>query len=405
MKKISKCRLCKSSNFKSVLDLGQQHLTGVFPKSPTSDITIGPLSLVWCNECNLLQLEHSFDPNEMYGDNYGYRSGLNRMMIEHLSSKVELLCKQFSVSAGDSVLDIGSNDATLLKSYKIKGLKKTGIDPTAGKFSEFYTSDIRLIDNFFTASNVGKEKFKIITAISMFYDLEDPLSFVRDISSVLAKDGVWHFEQSYMPSMLRMNSYDTICHEHIEYYSLTPVKIILEKCGLRIIDVKMNAVNGGSFAVTACHENALFPSNEPLIDWLLEQERSMGVNSLTPFVDFKKKVFQHKHDLKDLLIKLKHAGKVVHGYGASTKGNVLLQFCDITPNEIPFISEINTEKFGHFTPGTNIPIISDKESKGMNPDYYLVLPWHFKSGILKNEKEFLKHGGSLILPFPEIEII
>jgi hypothetical protein len=202
-----------------------------------------------------------------------------------------------------------------------------------------------------------------------------------------------------------MNSYDTICHEHIEYYSLTPVKIILEKCGLRIIDVKMNAVNGGSFAVTACHENALFPSNEPLIDWLLEQERSMGVNSLTPFVDFKKKVFQHKHDLKDLLIKLKHAGKVVHGYGASTKGNVLLQFCDITPNEIPFISEINTEKFGHFTPGTKIPIISDKESKGMNPDYYLVLPWHFKSGILKNEKEFLKHGGSLILPFPEIEII
>jgi len=405
MSKISTCRLCKSSNLTSVLHLGQQHLTGVFPKSPTSDITKGPLSLAWCNECNLLQLEHSFDPNEMYGVNYGYRSGLNKMMVEHLTSKVELLCKQFSVTAEDSVLDIGSNDATLLRSYKIKGLKKTGIDPTAGKFSDFYTSDITLIDDFFTASNVGNEKFKIITAISMFYDLEDPLSFVKDISSVLAKDGIWHFEQSYMPSMLRMNSYDTICHEHIEYYSLTPIKFILEKCGLRIIDVRMNSVNGGSFAVTACHVNSSYHSNHSLIEWLLEQERSMGLNTPNPFREFEKKVFQHKHDLKDLLQRLKEAGKVVHGYGASTKGNVLLQFCGITKNEIPYIAEINEEKYGSFTPGSQIPIISDEHSKELNPDYYLVLPWHFKTGILKNEEAFLKQGGSLIFPFPEIEIV
>ena len=405
MKKISNCRLCKSSNLKSVLDLGDQHLTGVFPKSKIEEVSKGPLSLGWCSDCYLLQLLHSFDPSEMYGENYGYRSGLNSMMVDHLSTKIELLCKQFGVSKGDSVLDIGSNDATLLKSYKIEDLNRVGIDPTGAKFAHYYPRDIKLIEDFFRASHMGIEKFKIITAISMFYDLEDPISFVQDIHSVLAQEGVWHFEQSYMPSMLRMNSYDTICHEHIEYYSLTPVKMILEKCGLRIIDVKMNAVNGGSFAITACHENAIFPSNEPLIDWLLEQERSMGINSLTPFVDFKKKVFQHKHDLKDLLIKLKHAGKVVHGYGASTKGNVLLQFCNITKNELPFIAEINEEKYGSFTPGSEIEIISDKQSKEMNPDYYLVLPWHFKTGILKNEKEYLKKGGSLIFPFPEIEII
>jgi len=341
----------------------------------------------------------------MYGENYGYRSGLNSMMVEHLSTKIDHLCKQFDVSKGDSVLDIGSNDATLLKSYKIKGLKRVGIDPTGAKFAHYYPHDIKLIADFFRASHLGKEKFKVITAISMFYDLEDPISFVQDIHSVLAQEGVWHFEQSYMPSMLRMNSYDTICHEHIEYYSLTPVKMILEKCGLRIIDVKMNAVNGGSFAVTACHKDALFPSNRPLIEWLLKQECSMGLNSPAPFIDFKKKVFQHKHDLKDLLTKLKQAGKVVHGYGASTKGNVLLQFCDITKNELPFIAEINEEKYGCFTPGSEIAIISDKQSKEMNPDYYLVLPWHFKSGILKNEKEYLSQGGSLIFPFPEIEII
>jgi len=405
MHKISKCRLCSSSELISVLDLGKQKLTGVFPRSIDQNISSGPLSLVWCNSCNLLQLHHSYDPNEMYGENYGYRSGLNTMMVNHLSAKTDLLTKQIGIRSGDSVLDIGSNDGTLLKSYNIDSLRKVGVDPTGSKFSHFYPNDIELIQDFFTASLLKGSKFKVITAISMFYDLENPISFVRDIADILDDNGVWHFEQSYMPSMLRMNSYDTICHEHIEYYALKPVEKILNECGMRLLDVKMNAVNGGSFAVTACHHNASFKANDSVISWLLEQERNMGLNTPKPFTDFKNRVFDHKNDLKSLLIRLKEAGKVVHGYGASTKGNVLLQFCDITTKEIPYIAEINQEKFGCFSPGSNIPIISDAESKAMKPDYYLVLPWHFKSGIVNNEKEFLAKGGSLIFPLPEIEII
>jgi hypothetical protein len=405
MKEISNCRLCKSNDLLLVLNLGEQFLTGVFPSIDSRDVSSGPLALVWCNHCNLLQLQHSYDPSELYGDNYGYRSGLNPMMVEHLHTMTDSIIQKYNVKAGDNVLDIGSNDATLLNSYRVKDLNRIGIDPTGMKFSDYYPPEIELIPDFFSADLLAGKKFKVITSISMFYDLEDPYSFVHDISKSLQLDGIWHFEQSYMPSMLRLNSYDTICHEHLEYYSLNPIKILLEKCDLKIIDVKMNAVNGGSFAVTACHKNSQFTSNCAVIEWLLDQENNMGINTPNPFRNFEKRVHEHKHDLVNLIKKLNASGKVVHGYGASTKGNVLLQFCNFDSTDIPFIAEINKDKFGKITPGSNIPIISDAESKKMKPDFYLVLPWHFKSGILKNEEQYLKEGGSLIFPFPEIEII
>jgi hypothetical protein len=205
--------------------------------------------------------------------------------------------------------------------------------------------------------------------------------------------------------MLRTNSYDTICHEHLEFYSFKVVKSILENCGLRVIEVQMNAINGGSFAVTACKSNATYASNTPIINWLLKQEEEMGLDTPKPYRDFEEKVFRHRKNLTDLINALVADGKKIIGYGASTKGNVLLQFCGFTSKQIPFIAEVNEEKFGSFTPGTNIPIISESEAKAMNPDYFLVLPWHFKDNILNREKEFISNGGKFIFPLPEIEII
>ena len=408
MEKIQHCRLCKCQDLVTVLELGNQALTGVFPSSTENSISKGPLSLIWCSECNLLQLAHRYDPDEMYGENYGYRSGLNQMMVDHLATKVNELSRQYSIQKDDAVLDIGSNDATLLKAYPEKGLRKIGIDPTGIKFKEFYTADIELIPDFFNAQNIQQIdqnlKFKIITSISMFYDLEDPLSFVSDIVKVLANNGIWHFEQSYMPSMLRLNSYDTICHEHVEYYSLKPVKLLLEKCGLKILDVKMNSVNGGSFAVTAAHKDSTYKENNAVIQWLLDQEQKMGLHTPLPFRQFEQRVYDHRDNLRKLIRRLHKDGKTIHAYGASTKGNVVLQFCKFNSTEISHVAEINKDKYGKFTPGTHIPIIPDKESRSLKPDYYLVLPWHFKSGILNKEKEYLRCGGSMIFPFPEIEI-
>jgi len=405
---ITKCRISESTNLITVLSLGTQYLTGVFPKKIDELITKGPLDLVWCPDSGLLQMKQSYNVDEMYGANYGYRSGLNSSMVKHLEQKVRTLERLVTLTDTDLVIDIGSNDATLLKAYSGRH-KKVGIDPTGLKFKKYYRDDITLIPDFFNAETFKDsfrgDKAKLITSIAMFYDLEAPMEFVRDIEECLAEDGMWHFEQSYMPSMLRTNSYDTICHEHLEFYSLTVVKRILDNCGMRILDVQMNSINGGSFAVTACKKHATYVSNKPIIDWLLKQEDDMGLNNPKPYRDFEERVFRHKKNLTNLIESLVADGKKIIGYGASTKGNVLLQFCGLTRKQIPFIAEVNQDKFGSFTPGTQIPIISEAEARAMKPDYFLALPWHFKDSILLREKDYLAQGGKFIFPLPEIEII
>lgn len=408
-KEIEKCRVSGSANLVSVINLGHQVLTGVFPRDISTEITSGPLELVWCPDSGLLQLRHSYDPGEMYGQNYGYRSGLNQSMVNHLTEKVRYLERMVNLKSGDIVVDIGSNDATTLKAYSASGIRRIGIDPVGRKFAQYYTDDVKLVPDFFTADayhSVESNPARVVSSIAMFYDLDAPVEFAKQIQSILADDGVWHFEQSYMPSMLRLNSYDTICHEHLEYYSLGLVQKILEKAGLKIVDVVMNAINGGSFAVTAAKvENRRIVQNIAVIDWLLEQENRMGLNTPRPYRDFEDRVFRHRDDLIRLVRALVADGKKILGYGASTKGNVLLQFCGLTNEFIPAIAEVNPDKFGCFTPGTNIPIISEREARAMKPDYFLVLPWHFKDGILRREKEYLANGGKMIFPFPEIEII
>lgn len=408
-KEIAACRISGSRQLISVLNLGQQSLTGVFPRNARQEVTVGPLELVWCPASGLLQLRHSYEPSEMYGENYGYRSGLNQSMVSHLTDKVAYLERLAEPGNGDVIVDIGSNDATLLKAYKARGVRRIGIDPTGKKFQQYYPAEVRLVPEFFSAEayrSVEKSRAKVVTSIAMFYDLEAPVEFARQIESILAEDGIWHFEQSYMPSMLRTNSYDTICHEHIEYYSLGVVKSILDQSGMRLVDVMMNAVNGGSFAVTAARaSNKSIKTNHAVIDWLLEQEERMGLGTPRPFRDFEERVFRHREDLTRLIRSLTADGKKILGYGASTKGNVLLQFCGFTAKDISAIAEVNQDKFGCVTPGSHIPIVSEKDARAMKPDYFLVLPWHFKDGIVRREKEYLANGGKFIFPFPEIEII
>lgn len=408
-KQIDRCRASGSRNLVPVLNLGHQELTGVFPRDAGQQVTSGPLELVWCPDSGLLQLKHSYNPSEMYGENYGYRSGLNQSMVNHLTDKVRYLERMVPLKTGDVVLDIGSNDATTLKAYTAPGIRRVGIDPTGSKFREFYTEDIRLVPDFFSSDayrSVAAQSARIVTSIAMFYDLEDPVGFVRQIAAILAGDGVWHLEQSYMPSMLRMNSYDTICHEHLEYYSLGALEKILSQAEMTIVDVTMNAVNGGSFAVTSARRgNRSVKPNQAVIDWLLAQEDRMGLNTPKPYRDFEERVFRHRDDLVRLIRALRADGKTILGYGASTKGNVLLQFCGLDTNDIAAIAEVNVDKFGCVTPGTHIPIVSEADARAMRPDYFAVLPWHFKDGILRREKEYLAGGGKMIFPFPEIEIV
>ncbi len=410
-RQISRCRICNQPDLVSLLDLGTQCLTGVFPKNSDERITSGPLELVKCHGddgCGLVQLRHSYDSAEMYGANYGYRSSLNRSMVEHLQRKVAKLTALVTPQDGDIVLDIGSNDGTLLSFYA-PGLLPVGIDPTAAKFRSFYQPHIEVIADFFAApaflARVGGKKAKIITSIAMFYDLDEPIKFVEQVAEILDEEGIWHFEQSYLAAMLTQNAYDTVCHEHVEYYALKQIKWMTDRCGLKIIDLEINDVNGGSFAVTVARSSSSLPENGAAVRAMLESEEALGLETLQPYRDFRERVFGHRDKLLALLADLAQGGAKVLGYGASTKGNVILQFCGLTGAQIPAIADVNPDKFGRFTPGTEIPIISEAEAHAMNPDYLLVMPWHFRSNLLQREAAYLERGGKLIFPLPQIEIV
>lgn len=407
--KIQYCRICKSSLFHSLLDLGEMSLTGIFPKENSEKVPTGPLELVKCQKCDLVQLGHSFDLGLMYGDNYGYRSGLNGSMVRHLNAKVQKILKRVQLKKDDLVIDIGSNDSTTLRAYPDMGLDLLGVDPSAGKFRSYYPSDVRLIEDFFSERvvrpHVGNKKAKVVTSIAMFYDLEDPQSFVNEVSAILATEGVWVFEQSYLKAMLEANSYDTICHEHLEYYGLKQIVGMIQKADLKIIDVEFNDVNGGSFSITAARRESSYPEATRLIDTILADEDKCGLYSLETYRKFAADVEDHRKQIKTLFASLLGSGKRILGYGASTKGNVLLQYCGLTAREMICIAEVNEDKFGRFTPGTDIPILSEALAKKMKPDYFFVLPWHFKAGIIQRESEFLQRGGKFIFPLSKIDIV
>ena len=407
---ITACRCCGSTELASVLSLGEQYLTGVFPRSPSERVTSGPLELVKCmgvESCGLVQLRHTYDSSEMYGANYGYRSGLNQSMVRHLGETVAAIVAKYPPSPDALVLDIGSNDGTTL-SFMPDSVRRVGMDPTIVKYGKFYQPGIQKIPDFFSAKtfreHFGDTKASIITSIAMFYDLDDPLAFVRDIADVLAPDGVWYFEQSYLLTMLTQNAYDTICHEHLEYYALRQVQWMMQRCGLRVIDVRLNDVNGGSFSVTVCHEAASHRANAAAIAEIEAGERAANLDALAPYHAFAQRVAAHRDSLVALIADIRSLGKTVLGYGASTKGNVILQYCGFTTSDVPAIAEVNPDKYGAFTPGTHIPIISEADAHARKPDYLLVMPWHFRENLVGREAAYLESGGKMIFPLPEISV-
>jgi cyclopropane fatty-acyl-phospholipid synthase-like methyltransferase len=409
-----KCRACGNTELVPILDLGMQCMTGIFPKADQPDPPAGPLELVKCHGssdvCQLVQLKHIYDGTAMYGQSYGYRSSLNRSMVEHLRRKAGELMKTVELRRGDIVLDIGSNDGTSLSAYPKDGPLLIGIDPTAAKFKEFYPPHIRAVAEFFSAASFRKAagsdgaKAKIVTSISMFYDLDEPMQFMRDIHEILADDGIWHLEQSYMPGMLERDSYDTVCHEHVEYYSLSQIAWMAARVGFRIRDVAFNDVNGASFALTL-EKTGKATRHEPRVEALLADEAKQGLATLDPYRKFEERVARHRDDLRAKLAELRSAGKKVFGLGSSTKGNVVLQWCRLGPADIECIAEVNADKFGCVTPGTRIPIVSESEAHDRRPDVFLVLPWHFRSHFLQSEKAFMSAGGHLLFPLPRIESI
>jgi hypothetical protein len=403
---ISHCRVCDSTDLVNILSLGEQALTGVFPGVDEADPERGPLELIKCEGCSLVQLRHSFNPEAMYGDNYGYRSGLNASMVQHLESKIERLANKFGINEKSVVLDIGSNDGTSCNKWLSYTKNVIGMDPTANKFRSFYMEKVSFVSEFFNAETFLSKSARadLITSIAMFYDLDDPVGFAKDVYESLTEHGVWHLEQSYLPSMLAANAYDTICHEHVEYYSLTSLNEVFKRANLKIIEVGLNDINGGSIAVTVAKESNSKYVVPEYVSWLLKQEQyDLYENNATKLSEFKFRVERHKDSLLSLLHGLRNEGEI-WGLGASTKGNVLLQYCGIDTNLISAIADVNPDKMSKVTPGSRIPIKSESDWMMEMPRYSIVLPWHFKRTFLSKNEKYSQLGGQMIFPLPRIEM-
>jgi GDP-mannose 4,6-dehydratase len=404
---MSKCRICKSEDYTEVINLGNQIITSRFPVLGDYSTPSTPICLVQCNECKLVQLKEHLNGAELYEYEYGYRSGINNTMREHLKRYNEYVQTYINLKDGDSVLDIGSNDATFLKNYS-KNIKRVGIDPTGKQFANYY-EDIDLIPTYFTKENIKAKlpdtKFKIVTSISMFYDLPDPVQFAKDIYEVLDDDGIWSLEQSYILTMIKRKSIDTICHEHIEYYAVKQIKEIMDRAGFKIVNITENECNGGSFRITvAKKESKKFMEGTVLINKYLENEKLYLLSEPNTYRDFLKHCDTEVKKLKHLIKAINESGKKVYIYGASTKGNCLLQYAGIGPELVRYAVERNPQKVGKMT-STFIEIISEETMRENPPDYLLVLPWHFKEEIIKREAEFLEKGGQFIFPLPSLSIV
>lgn len=408
------CRVCGSRELTPVIDLGEQFLQGSFvkPGKPMPPLRKIPTRLVRCdvtrNErgCGLLQMEHSVPPGVLYA-NYWYRSGTNETMRNHLRG----IAEEAMGLVGDirTVLDIGCNDGTLLQAYP-DHIMRMGVDPS--DIARTIRPPIKVVHTVFPSPQAfaafDGRKFDVVTSIAMFYDLEDPVEFAREINAILAPDGVWIFEMSYLPQMLETNSFDTICHEHLEYYSLGVLEFILHKAGLRLVRHSLNGINGGSVRCIAAKADTARYDSAAAHDALTKArlaEFDLALDTDAPYRAFQKRIVAVRDELLKLLRGIRAKRGRVHVYGASTKGNTLLQWCGIDKDLVECAADRNPDKHGARTLGTDIPIVSEEASRAAKPDFYLVLPWHFKEEFLAREHETIRSGTRMIFPLPEVTVI
>ena len=417
-KEITCCRTCQSNNLIEVLSLGNLAVSNFVDNPATQTGIKAPLELVLCDPaqggCGLLQLRHTVSSELMYR-NYWYRSGINRTMTEELVDIANNAVRSAGLKAGDFVIDIGANDGTLLRGYGIEGLKTIGFEPAINLCDYNEKGTTKIIADFFNhdawSKSFGNAKAKAITAIGMFYDLDDPNSFLVDIEKCLDDKGVFIIQMMYMPFALQKNAFDGICHEHLEYYTMHSLENLLARHGMEIFDIETREeINEGSLRFYIRKNDAIIEgvkdaSGQERVEILRNAEKNLGLEELITYEVLAKRIQAARQATLDFLRNEKAKGKKIHGYAASTKGNTTLQYYGITTDLVEVIADRNPTKWGKFTVASAIPIISEDESRHQKPDYYFVLAWHFLPEFLQREQEFLMTGGKFIVSMPEFMVI
>tara|TARA_B100000378_G_scaffold276705_1_gene275257 strand:- start:119 stop:1339 length:1221 start_codon:yes stop_codon:yes gene_type:complete len=405
--KIKHCRNCKNTELFDLFSLGKISFTGRFPNTIRQNVPKAYLNVLMCKKCKLVQLDRNFDLNYLYGKSYGYRTGINKTMTDHVKKIVRKCSALVKLKSKQYVLDIGSNDATLLNFYA-NDIIKVGVDPLVNKYKKFYKKINYKISNFFKIKDIEKikikKKFKIISALSVFYDLRDPNKFIKEIKKILDDKGVFVLEHVDLYYIIKNNIFDTICHEHLIFYSSKIIIEMMKNNGLKVFNHEYNEINGGSSRYYICHSKTNFKVSKNIKKVLL-RENLQGIELKKTYKLFFTKILNEKIKLIKLIKKIKNEEQDIHGYGASTKGNVLLQFYNINNKVVNYIADRNPLKWNSFTPGTKIKIISESQSRKIKPHFYLVLPWHFKNEILIREKNIRKKGTKFIFPLPKVRVV
>ena len=402
------CKICKSKKIIKITNLESQPISSVFLSKKNFNLKKYNINLYQCYKCKLIQFKSLPPLGEMYGKTYGYRTSLSKLMINHMKEKFIKFSKLGIIKKNSNILDIGSNDGTFLNFFanKEKKLNLYGIDPSSEKFKKFYNKKINLITDYFTYENFFKninnqgQKFKLITSFAMFYDIENPNKFCKDIYKLLDKDGLWALEISYFPALLKNLTYDQICHEHVTYYTLTTFNNLVKKQGFKILDFRFNEINGGSIEIICAKKSNNIKSNDSKIKKHLMDEKNITLDS---YKKFNERVENTKKNILEIL-KLVGSKNII-GYGASTKGNIVLNHCNITSKNISYICDENSYKFNKFTPGSNIKIISKEKMRKLQPKYLLILIWSFRKEVIKQEINYINKGGKLIFHLPQLHII
>ena len=402
--KIVKCRVSKKKDLVLVGKFKGMSLTGIFPKKINQKIPYFPFEVVYSKKSQLLQLKHNYNPNLLYGNSYGYMSRLNPVMVEHLKKKSKILKKKINLKKNDFILDIGSNDGTFLNFFN--GFHSYAVDPSISKLKKNYNKNIKKIPFIFEKgfTFIKKKKFKLISAIAMFYDLKDPIDFMNKIKKILRNDGIFHIEVAYLPEIIKRFSYDTFCQEHYEYYSMLALEFLCNKTNMKIVDFGFNNINGGSIWLNIAHQNSAFKSNSKKIKKQILLELKEKINKPETYKKYFKKVLTHGNEINSIIKKINAKGKNIYALGASTKGNVILQNAKLDNTLIKGVFDVNKKKFNKFTPHSKIKILDEKKIKNLKVDYILLLIWHFNKFIINKIKK-LNRNIKIIIPFPKIKII
>ena len=390
-----------------ILNLGEQTVKD-FVDDPNDTSRRGPLDLLICENCGLVQLRHTFSKDYLYS-HYWYKSGTSPTMVKELRRIVESARRFVTLKEDDIVVDIGSNDGTLLEQYREIKLNKLGFEPS-NIFKEGNLDQIKVVNGYFNDASYNElfpgKKAKIVTSIAMFYDIDDPNTFTIELKRILDKEGIWIIQMNYLGLMLKNLGYDNICHEHVCYYSLSSLRYLLELNNFEIVDAELNNVNGGSFRVTVKHsEDKTKKVNRTAIDRILKKESKLRLSETSTYSAFKRDIEKQSKTLNSLISKIAKTGKEILIYGASTRGLVILEFCKIDKDRVRYATDKNSDKWGKFLAGTGIKIISLEEYRKLNPSYLLILPYQYVNEITFQEREFLKKGGKMIIPLPKVRVI